>query len=231
MPVTRRRRANPPEQPENDNHNHVAEQGEEVAAEPLTTEQAPIVPLDGEQASAAAPRPGAQPSAQAGEAAPLPFPPSETLAAPAGPGSPPVANGERPVTERQGPEYLPAVPPEGGRRVAREYFRRPVPAAASSASGPVATFQQPSPPAPSHEITLPLGNLLHLAYNPSYTGAEEARSQLLRRLESESKAGGRARCWNCGSLAVVYDRWETRSKAFGEVGVAYCEICGVWSVM
>ncbi|WP_069803471.1 hypothetical protein [Thermogemmatispora onikobensis] len=232
MPVTRRRRANPPEQPENDNHNHVAEQGEEVAAEPLTTEQAPIVPLDGEQASAAPPRQGVQAPAQSGEALSLPFPPSEALATPAGPVTPPVANGERPPTnERQGPEYLPALPPEGGRRTAREHFRRPTVAAAASVPGPVATFQQPSPPAPSHEITLPLGNLLHLAYNPSYTGAEEARSQLLRRLESESKAGGRARCWNCGSLAVVYDRWETRSKAFGEIGIAYCEICGVWSVM
>jgi hypothetical protein len=84
---------------------------------------------------------------------------------------------------------------------------------------------------PSHEITLPLGNLLHLAYNPGYTGSEEARSQLLQKLAAESKAGGRARCWSCGSLAIAYDRWNTRSKTFGEVGVAFCEICGVWSVM
>jgi hypothetical protein len=76
-----------------------------------------------------------------------------------------------------------------------------------------------------------MGNLLHLAYNPGYTGAEEARTKLLNRLSEESKAGGRARCWNCGSLAVAYDRWATRSRSFGEVGVAFCEICGVWSVM
>jgi hypothetical protein len=85
--------------------------------------------------------------------------------------------------------------------------------------------------APTHEISLPLGNLLHLAYNPGYTGSDEARSQLLQNLSEESKAGGRARCWNCGSIAIAYDRWNTRSKTFGEVGVAFCEICGVWSVM
>jgi hypothetical protein len=220
MPITRRRRANPPDQPENNNHNHVAEQAEEVA-EPLPTEQAPIVPLDGEQLAARQPGPAQS------EAAPLPFPAADSLPGQAGAGATPVANGER--AERPGAEYPPLS--EGGRRSARDYFRRPAQAATAGAAGPVATFQQTAPPPPTHEIALPLGNLLHLAYNPSYTGAEEARSQLLRRLESESKAGGRARCWNCGSLAVVYDRWETRSKAFGEVGIAYCEICGVWSVL
>ena len=76
-----------------------------------------------------------------------------------------------------------------------------------------------------------MGNLLHLAYNPAYTGADEARSALLQKLSQESKAGGRARCWSCGSLAIVYDRWNTRSKTFGEIGIAFCEICGVWSVL
>ena len=56
-------------------------------------------------------------------------------------------------------------------------------------------------------------------------------AQLLQNLSEESKAGGRARCWNCGSIAIAYDRWNTRSKTFGEVGIAFCEICGVWSVM
>jgi len=84
---------------------------------------------------------------------------------------------------------------------------------------------------PAREISLPLGNLLHLAYNPGYTGSDEARSGLLHDLSEESKAGGRARCWNCGSIAIAYDRWNTRSKTFGEVGIAFCEICGVWSVM
>jgi hypothetical protein len=221
MPITRRRRANPPDQPENNNHNHVAEQAEEVA-EPFTAEQAPIVPLDGEPATTAIPR---QSGGAPGEALSAALPPAESLTPPVGPSS--VANGERP--ERQGAEFTPVA--ESGRRSAREYFRRPVQTPAVGSTGPVATFQQPAPAPPTHEITLPLGNLLHLAYNPSYTGAEEARSLLLRRLESESKAGGRARCWNCGSLAVVYDRWETRSRAFGEVGIAYCEICGVWSVL
>jgi hypothetical protein len=105
---------------------------------------------------------------------------------------------------------------------------------------PQASFVASTPlQAPTHEITLPLGNLLHLAYNPGYTGSEEARSLLLHRLAEESQAGGRARCWNCGSLAIAYDRWNTpiqnsrnaNNRSFGEVGIAFCEICGVWSVM
>ena len=144
--------------------------------------------------------------------------PENTLSPPS-----PVSNGDR--VER--PDYPPFI--EGGRRTARgELFRRPpqpppAPAAAFAASTPL----QP----PTHEIILPLGNLLHLAYNPAYTGSEEARSLLLSQLVDESKEGGRARCWNCGSLAIVYDRWNTRSKTFGEVGIAFCEICSVWSVM
>jgi hypothetical protein len=139
---------------------------------------------------------------------------------PVAPPPPPVSNGDR--VERQ--DYTPSI--EGGRRTARgELFRRPP--------------QMPTPPpmapmplqAPTHEMTLPLGNLLHLAYNPGYTGSDESRSILLSQLAEESKSGGRARCWNCGSLAIVYDRWNTRSKTFGEIGIAYCEICGVWSVM
>lgn len=130
--------------------------------------------------------------------------------------------------ERQ--EYAPSI--EGGRRTARgELFRRPPqpPNQAQHVAPPTVAAAPLQPP--SHEISLPLGNLLHLAYNPGYTGSEEARSELLQHLTNESKAGGRARCWSCGSLAIVYDRWNTRSKTFGEVGVAICEICGVWSVM
>lgn len=139
----------------------------------------------------------------------------------------PPARPERQRIERQPAErmeYPPTI--EGGRRTARgELFRRPPQPPAPAVAA------QPQLQPPSHEITLPLGNLLHLAYNPSYTGSEEARSALLQKLASESKAGGRARCWSCGSLAIAYDRWQTKSKAFGEVGVAFCEICGVWSVM
>jgi hypothetical protein len=132
----------------------------------------------------------------------------------------PVSNGDR--VERQ--DYTPSI--EGGRRTARgELFRRPpqLPTPPPTASVPLQ--------APTHEISLPLGNLLHLAYNPGYTGADEARAALLNQLAEESKAGGRARCWNCGSIAIFYDRWNTRSKTFGEIGIAMCEICGVWSVM
>jgi hypothetical protein len=122
----------------------------------------------------------------------------------------------------------------------RTSFRRPVqqtplptaPVPPVASVGPTGTVVPPvSLPTPTHEIALPLGNLLHLAHNPSYTGADEARSKLLHQLAHETKTGGRARCWSCGSLAIAYDYWNTRSKNFGEVGVAVCEICGVWSVM
>jgi hypothetical protein len=153
------------------------------------------------------------PPTPAPSAQPAPAAQSQTL---------PASNGDRPATE-----YTPTI--EGGRRTARgELFRRPpqVP------PQPQASFVSSAPlQAPTHEITLPLGNLLHLAYNPGYTGSEEARGLLLHRLSEESKAGGRARCWNCGSLAIAYDRWNTRSRSFGDVGIAFCEICGVWSVM
>jgi len=143
----------------------------------------------------------------------VPFPP-------VAPPPSPVSNGDR--GERQ--DYSPSI--EGGRRTARgELFRRPpqLPTPPPTASVPLQ--------APTHEISLPLGNLLHLAYNPGYTGSDEARAALLNQLAEESKAGGRARCWNCGSIAIFYDRWNTRSKTFGEIGIAMCEICGVWSVM
>ena len=142
------------------------------------------------------------------------------------------------------PPMPPALPPfEGGRRTMRgEVFRRPPQPPPAQQVPPV---QQPpinsvgSIQAPTHEINLPLGKRpgdthgdpLHLAYNPGYTGSDEARSALLHKLTQESKAGGRARCWNCGSIAIVYDRWNTRSKTFCEIGIAICEICVVWSVM
>jgi len=204
MPITRRRRANPPDQPEDNNHLSVQP---EITPETLAAEQAPSPSMDGERADT-----------------PLGEHMGNTYGSPTGSPNPPATNGDR--GERQ--DHTPHI--EGGRRTARgELFRRPPqpppqPVAATHvASG--------SPQAPTHEISLPLGNLLHLAYNPGYTGSDEARSLLLQHLAEESKAGGRARCWNCGSIAIAYDRWNTRSKTFGEVGVAFCEICGVWSVM
>lgn len=197
MPITRRRRANPPDQPED--NNHLADQTEN-STESLAIEQTPTPPTDGENTGT--------PLNEQIEHTPVPpFPTG--------------SNGDH--IERQ--DYTPPI--EGGRRTARgELFHRPPqpPPQAAYASSI-------SPQAPTHEIALPLGNLLHLAYNPGYTGSEEARSLLLRHLSDESKAGGRARCWNCGSIAIAYDRWNTRSKTFGEVGIAFCEICGVWSVM
>ncbi len=215
MPITRRKRANPPDQPENNHHQQV-DPKEGTVEQPLHAEPAPTSPPADvvnnaenpvQETPAAATPPPNQASVPQAQIQPTPLPTS---------------NGDR-----SGPEYTPGI--EGGRRTARgELFRRPpqVP------QQPQATFVSSAPlQAPTHEITLPLGNLLHLAYNPGYTGSEEARSLLLHRLSEESKAGGRARCWNCGSLAIAYDRWNTRSRAFGDVGVAFCEICGVWSVL
>ncbi|MDQ2887218.1 MAG: hypothetical protein M3Y39_14175 [Chloroflexota bacterium] len=243
MPVTRRKRANPPDQPEN-NTNHLADQPEN-SPEGLATERpaaSPAVPKETEQAAdtSAAPAPPPAPTRQDNAPSAFTLPSGQTFLPP--PALSPSTNGERGErgeraerNERAERGERADYPPiEGGRRTARgEFFRRPP--------------QQPVPPPaampplqpPSHEIKLPLGkepgdtlgDPLHLAYNPGYTGAEEARSALLQKLEAESKAGGRARCWNCGSLAIVYDRWNTRSKALGDVGVAFCEICGVWSVM
>jgi hypothetical protein len=211
MPITRRRRANPPDQPEN--NNHLAEQTENAARS--VTEQDSATPVtEGEAKETGAP--GAPVADQSVTSFIPPLPPTT------------VSNG----SEQQ--NYTPPI--EGGRRTPRgELFRRPPqppasqlqPLVPNAAVSPSAAPLQP----PTHEISLPLGNLLHLAYNPGYTGADEARSALLHQLESQSKAGGRARCWNCGSIAIAYDRWNTRSKTFGEVGIAYCEICGVWSVL
>ncbi len=258
MPVTRRKRANPPEEPENTNNLVSEETPQEQAAE--TVEPAP------KAEEAAAPTPAAPPTEEeqeqtpTAEAAPpqgveeaveaseheqeetvtahapayAPVPPVPPVTA-----SSPSVNGDHP--ERQ--EVVPPAHVEGVRRT----FRRPSQSQPSSYGQygqppqPPAQYQPQQPPVappappqlqpPTHEITLPLGNLLHLAYNPGYTGAEEARSHLLSQLARESKAGGRARCWNCGSIAVTYERWNTRSRTFGEIGIAFCEICGVWSVM
>jgi hypothetical protein len=204
MPITRRRRANPPEQPEN--NNHIAEQ----PVDTLATEQAPSIT-------------------------------KETFEDPPAP----LANGDR-VERTERPErierqerqdyapYPTSHQVEGGRRTARgELFRR-APMPPQSPPQPPASSAYPQaggPQAPTHEISLPLGNLLHLAYNPGYTGSDEARNLLLKQLTDETRAGGRARCWNCGSIAIAYDRWNTRSKTFGEIGIAFCEICGVWSVL
>jgi hypothetical protein len=234
MPITRRRRANPPDQPEN--NNHLADQTEN-AAEVLAAELEPPLATEPTNTNTnennvpslqvpAAPEPEAVP-----EQAALPEAPSYAPMAPA-----PAPNGDRGNGERAEGTAHPSHGIEGGRRTARgELFRRPpVPPAIQPPAPPPVQLQPPS-----HEIVLPLGrhpgdirgDPLHLAYNPGYTGADEMRALLLHRLAQESKAGGRARCWNCGSVAIVYDRWNTRSKTFGEIGIAFCEVCGVWSVM
>ncbi|GAC1673294.1 MAG: hypothetical protein PVS3B1_13130 [Ktedonobacteraceae bacterium] len=251
MPITRRKRANPPEQPENTNH--VGEQAEKASEAPVVEhapeEAQPAQRAESQQGNVSTPPPSPAPSTPIAPVSPVAPVSShsmpESMPAPYQPFPGPViaptsvTNGERkdPIErperatrvergERQ--EYTPTI--EGGRRTSRgELFRRP-PQPPLAPPAPAAVVQ-PALQAPSHEISLPLGNLLHLAYNPGYTGADEARSELLEQLANESKAGGRARCWSCGSIAIVYDRWNTRSKTFGEVGIAFCEICGVWSVM
>ncbi|HVB22526.1 MAG TPA: hypothetical protein VNG51_11310 [Ktedonobacteraceae bacterium] len=220
MPITRRRRANPPEQPENNNHTATPIEG--TTETPNATQAAPI---ESSAADMPAPPPAlAEPTAEANTQ--IPHVPTQPA---------PMSNGDRAERAERGEQpqsYTPAPAIESGRRTARgELFRRPPqvpPVQPAPAPVPV---QADSIQPPTHEISLPLGNLLHLSYNPGYTGADEARSALLHKLASESKAGGRARCWNCGSIAIMYDRWSTRNKTFGDVGVAFCEICGVWSVL
>jgi hypothetical protein len=229
MPITRRRRANPPDQPENNNNadqgvNAVNADNTADTAGATSSEQPGGASAETENSSAISPATPAAP------VAPLPYQASSAI-------PPTTGNGDRREhVERQ--DYVPmppATPPPPETPVRRTSFRRPAQAALPPTppvvTPPVAHVTAPPMPNPTHEIALPLGNLLHLAYNPSYTGSSEARSTLLHKLALESKAGGRARCWNCGSLAIVYEHWSTRSKNFGEVGVAFCEICGVWSVM
>jgi hypothetical protein len=231
MPITRRRRANPPDQPENNNHidqgvNAVNADNAADTAGATTPEQSGGAPTDNaNDSSAVSP---ITPASTGAPSTPMPYQTSSVTPVP-----PTTGNGDRGEHgDRQ--EYVPlppaAPPPETtGRRTS---FRRPIQTQAPlPPAPPVPHVVAPPVPNPTHEISLPLGNLLHLAYNPSYTGSSEARSTLLHKLAQETKAGGRARCWNCGSLAIAYDHWSTRSKNFGEVGVAFCEICGVWSVM
>ncbi len=242
MPITRRRRAQPPEEPEQPPNTtaETAEAGLPAVAD--TSATAPDEPASEASAEATLEAPAEQPASPESEpvspeavtppVAPPPVPAQPTpLPASAAPAYVPVVSSASVGNGSEHQAYAPTI--EGGRRTARgEFFRRPpqVPPVPPYAP-PMAAAPPPVPQAPTHEITLPLGNLLHLAYNPGYTGADEARSKLLSQLAHESKTGGRARCWNCGSLAIVYDRWSTRSKTFGEVGIAYCEICGVWSVL
>lgn len=220
MPTTRRRHANPPDQPENNNH-HLTNQAGNAAESVNSTQRTTPPPLEGENMTAPT---SASPEMVRPENLPdQPIVPSPVL--------PTIANGDRSTRQEH-------TPIESGRRTAHgELFRRP------PQPPPLQQTLPPLPPAtlqpPSHEIKLPLGEKsgdtagdpLHLAYNPGYTGAEAVRSALLHKLASESKQGGRARCWNCGSLAILYECWSTRNKNFGEVGIAFCEICGVWSVM
>lgn len=203
MPTTRRKRANPPDEPDGANNANGQQEGSAGAAP--EAEQSPSTGTE-------KPTPEASPVEQPTTG---PFVPAPHV---------PTMNGDRFAAERQ--EYQPPPPPEPGRRTS---FRRP--AIQVTPTPPPPTPASVPPPAATHEITLPLGNLLHLAYNPAYTGSEEARSTLLNRLANESKTGGRGRCWNCGSLAIVYDCWNTRSRNLGDIGVAICEVCGVWSVL
>lgn len=239
MPITRRKRASQPEQPEN---NNLAGTPVEGTTENPDTTQAPS------PASPAQPAVPVESFSTDTSASPAPVvsePASEgsTSVQSASVSLAPISNGDRPErmerVEPQQPQqqyqaqpvpqsYTPTI--ESGRRTARgELFRR-APQVPPVQQQPAPVQPAPLQP-PTHEITLPLGNLLHLSYNPGYTGSDEARSALLHKLANESKAGGRARCWNCGSIAIVYDRWSTRNKTFGDVGIAFCEICGVWSVL
>src|SRR2546421_10702706 len=102
MPITRRRRANQPDQPEN--NNHLADQTEQAAAS-LAAEQTASTPMEGDQ--------GGPPTQEpAGNATPTT------------PTTPPMAKGDR----TESPEDTPAPSIEAGRRAPRgQIFRRPPP--------------------------------------------------------------------------------------------------------
>jgi hypothetical protein len=211
MPITRRKRATPPDDENNNSNTNASNNAADLTGNSEETSPAPV-----EQAAPVPEEVQETPAPVVNISDTEPFPPIVQTA--------PGTNGGG---ERQ--DYTPPI--EGGRRTVRgELFRRPPHIPPASATPPTAVPQVQAQP-PVREISLPLGNLLHLAYNPAFTGADEARSILLRKLANESKAGGRARCWNCGSIAISYDCWNTRSKTFGEVGVAFCEVCGAWSVL
>ena len=100
MPITRRKRANPPDQPEDNNHSSAQP---EVTPETLATGQTPTVSLDGEHADV-------QLNDHTGSA----------YASPTSPQHQPGSNGDRNDNQDHTP------PIEGGRRTARgELFRRP----------------------------------------------------------------------------------------------------------
>ncbi len=242
MPITRRRRINPPDQPENNNHSadqseaaaNMLAQESQSANGILATSEPEHIDTDVTVESSDSMREAASAPENTGNTV---VPENTLTVMPASPAPLPPTNSER--TERQEMNGSPLHPSqiEGGKRTARgELFRRPPlpPVAPAVTPAPAPTLQPPS-----HEVSLPLGKKpgdthgdpLHLAYNPGYTGADEVRNALLHKLAQESRAGGRGRCWGCGAISIVYDRWNTRSKSLGEIGIAYCEICGVWSVM
>src|SRR5947199_10825815 len=95
MPSTRRKRANPPDQPEDNNHS--SEQSDNIQ-ETLASEQASIAPLDGEHAIPS-------PNEQAGN--------MPAQSANAKPQQQAGSNGDR----NDRPDHAPVI--EGGRRTAR----------------------------------------------------------------------------------------------------------------
>ena len=230
MPTTRRKRANPPEQPEQaENNNHLETQPSEVIAEALPTEQQaslehePHATQTGAsvEASTSSSEVHTDSSSQPSAAPTLPTPPAPTspsaqtkVTAPApvavqvAPAQTAAMNGNSERMERNEQDAntpppsspSPVAPPfiEGGRRTARgELFRRPPqPPLAQQVPVPHAPVNSTAPmQAPTHEITLPLGKRpgdtngdpLHLAYNPGYTGSDEARSILLHNLSQNGR--------------------------------------------
>ncbi|MHB8621171.1 MAG: hypothetical protein ACYDAG_16665, partial [Chloroflexota bacterium] len=68
---------------------------------------------------------------------------------------------------------------------------------------------------------------LHLAYDSVYTHEGDVREELLEKWVSESQAGKRWRCWNCGRQTQRFT--QLRFPTF-RATLSTCDNCGTWTV-
>src|SRR5579875_1891355 len=177
MPITRRKRANPPDQPENNSH-QPADQNEGAVEQPLHPEPAPASPFaESAEPAGNSESPSPETFANAGMPQPQEMPtpqeapaPQELVQAPLAV-PPPVASSNG---DRSGPDYTPGI--EGSRRTSRgELFRRPpqapppqasfvasTPLQAPTVIGPARTTRQALKGAGApHEVSFSVVHLRH----------------------------------------------------------------------